>query len=119
MPSRTSRSTRATSRYEFRLLSRRGRPGGRSSARKQIEGANADQVERSVESATIEILSGKDDRLLRRILLVADFGVDVPEDVRKGLGSFAGAHVTFDLTIAKPNAPVDVQEPADAEPYPG
>lgn len=75
-------------------------------------------MERSVESATIEILSGKDDRLLRRILLVADFGVDVPEDVRKGLGSFAGAHLTFDLTIAKPNEPVDVQEPADAEPYP-
>lgn len=86
---------------------------------KQLDGANAEQVERAVDSATIEILTGKDDRLLRRLLIAADFGADVPDDVREALGSFAGAHVTLDLTIAKPNEPVQIEDPADAEPYPG
>lgn len=84
-----------------------------------LEGANADQVERAVETATIEILSGKDDRLLRRLLIDAEFGVDVPDDVRAALGSFAGAHVTFDLMIVNPNEPVEVEAPPDAQPFPG
>jgi hypothetical protein len=84
-----------------------------------LQDANAEQVERAVESATIQVLSGKDDRLLRRLLIEADFGVDVSADVREALGSFAGAHVTFELTIANPNDPIDVEEPAGAEPFPG
>ena len=56
-----------------------------------LEGANAEHVRRAVESATIEVLSGKDDRLLRRLSIETDFGVDVPDDMRKALGASQGS----------------------------
>ena len=91
---------------------------GSISGLETLDGANAKQLRSAVDSATIEILSGKDDHLLRRLFIKADFGVDVDEELRKALGSFAGAHVAFDMTIANPNEPVHVDAPADAKPFP-
>jgi hypothetical protein len=81
-----------------------------------IEGDAADQLKDAVESSNIEVWSGKDDHLLRRLLLEADLGLDVPESLRRALGDVVGAKVEFELAIAKPNQPVSVPPPTNPLP---
>lgn len=84
-----------------------------------LEGPNAEQLRRTVRAATVDVLTGKDDRLLRSLTMKVDLGVDGPEELRRLLGSLAAAHIDFELTIADPNEPVHVEAPANAVPYPG
>ena len=84
-----------------------------------LEGASAEQLERAIESARIEVFTGADDRLLRRLVIDAELRAEVPPEVEEALGTFGGARFSLDLTIADPNRPVSVQEPEDAEPFPG
>jgi hypothetical protein len=81
-----------------------------------IEGEAADQLENAVESSSIEVWSGKDDHLLRRLLLEADLGLDVPDSLRRALGDVVGAKVEFELAIADPNEPVSVPPPTNPLP---
>ena len=82
-----------------------------------LDGASADQLRRSVNSATVEVLTGKDDRLLRRLHVDVDFGA--PSDLPRELRGLVGAGVELELEIANPNEPVRVEEPEDAQPFPG
>jgi hypothetical protein len=84
-----------------------------------IEGASAEQLRRGVESATVEVYTGEDDRLLRRLVIDARLRADVPRELRDALGAFGGARLTLELGIADPNRPVSVEEPDNAQPYPG
>lgn len=81
-----------------------------------LEGEDAEQLEKAVRSSRLEVLTGKDDRLLRRLVLELDLGVEARE-LAGGLGRLSGAEVTLELTIADPNRPVEVEAPADPLPY--
>ena len=72
----------------------------------KIEGDDADRLRDSVKSSSLEVLTGKDDRLLRALKLRLDFELDAPRDLAAGLGSLSGATVAFDLRIEDPNGPV-------------
>jgi hypothetical protein len=85
----------------------------------RIEGESATQLRRSVESATIEVYTGEEDRLLRRLAIDARLRADVPREVEEALGTFGGARFTLELGIADPNRPVSVEAPENARPYPG
>ena len=61
--------------------------------------------------------TGKDDRLLRRLLMEAEIGFDVPRELRRALGDLVGATITFELEVADPNRRVTVEEPASPRPY--
>ena len=76
----------------------------------RIGGAEARRLAESVEESSFELWSGKEDRLLRRLLIEVDFGFDLPEPLREPLGDL-GARVTFELAISDPNEPVRVKEP--------
>lgn len=82
-----------------------------------IEGTHAEQLADAVRSTLLEVHTGKDDRLLRRLLLEADFGLDVPRDLRAALGDVVGARVSFRLAVVKPNTEVRVGAPDSALPY--
>jgi hypothetical protein len=82
----------------------------------RIEGDSADQLEDAVESSSIEVWSGKEDHLLRRLLLNADLGLDVPDSLRRVLGDVVGAKVDFELAVANPNQPVTVAPPTNPLP---
>lgn len=56
------------------------------------------------------------DQLLRRLLLKADLGLEVPESLRRALGQVVGAKVEFELAVASPNEPVTVKPPANPLP---
>jgi len=86
-------------------------------ALKPLEGEEAEKLEKAVRSAPFELVTGKDDRLLRRLKLTLDIGTDAPRELAGGLGNLSGAKVQFDLRIDEPNKPVEVQAPEDALPY--
>jgi hypothetical protein len=67
-------------------------------------------------SATLDLYTGKRDRLLRKLSIDADFGLSVPEALASALGATVGAEVRFDLEIAHPNSRVRVEAPRHARP---
>jgi hypothetical protein len=77
-----------------------------------FSGTSAEQVEGAVESAEIDVWTGKDDRLLRRIQIAIDFA-PAAEKVKDLLGT----SLDFTLEISNPNEPVTVEQPTDAQPY--
>ena len=76
-----------------------------------IAGQEAQRLRDAVESSSIDVWTGKRDRLLRRLLLKAQLGLDVPESLRRALGDVVGARVEFELAVSNPNQPVHVRPP--------
>jgi hypothetical protein len=76
----------------------------------------------ATKSASLDLWTGKKDRLLRKLDIAADFGLSVPDALASALGTTVGAKVSFDLGIVDPNSPVNVSSPAHALPasqFPG
>ena len=84
----------------------------------RIQGDDAERLEDAVDSSNVEVWTGKEDRLLRRLVLDLRLGSDVPEDLRSKLGSLGAPHVSLEFRIADPNGPVRVEAPAHAKPLP-
>lgn len=80
-------------------------------APRKLAGESADRVRKAVSSSTGEMLTGKEDRLLRRLLMEAKLGFDVPEDLRRALGEVVGAMITFELAVTNPNERISVEDP--------
>ncbi|MEA2843368.1 MAG: hypothetical protein QOJ69_1039 [Actinomycetota bacterium] len=76
----------------------------------RLEGDAADRVRRAVASAGAEVVTGRDDRLLRRANASVDLAVADPE-VRKALGDLAGARLALSLEVTNLNQPVEVGAP--------
>ena len=77
-----------------------------------LSGANAEEVRNAVKDATIDVYTGKDDRLLRKLDVSIHFA-PAAEKVKNLLG----ASVRFTMEISGPNEPVTVEAPANAQPY--
>jgi hypothetical protein len=84
----------------------------------RLEGRNAEQLRAATQSATIDVHTGKDDRLLRRLVIDARLGANVPAELTERLGDLGKARLTFELAIADPNGDVEVKEPEGAKPLP-
>jgi len=82
----------------------------------EITGDDADQLRRVTESATLELLTGTDDRLLRRLSVDIRLSAQVPDRVRAALGPIAAAQIRFLLAVEQPNTPVTVAAPEGALP---
>jgi hypothetical protein len=82
-----------------------GLPGGA----KRLEPADREQVEQAIEESSFELLTGDEDRLLRKLSLAVTFATDVPEDLRAAFGEDAvGARFSFDLELDDVNEPVAI-----------
>jgi hypothetical protein len=80
-----------------------------------LAGANADRVRDAARETSVQVWTGADDRLLRRLLLEAELG-DVPGPLGLVLGDVVGATITFELGVTDPNRPVSVEAPRDPRP---
>jgi hypothetical protein len=69
----------------------------------EIKGADADQLKKSVRAGTFELVTGKTDRLLRRLVVHLQLGLDVPASLSAALGSVVGATFTLDFGVDRPN----------------
>jgi hypothetical protein len=83
-----------------------------------IEGPSAQNIENAVRSAVVEVWTGTDDRLLRRLVLEVELELAGSGELREALGQLAGAQLRLELGISNPNEPVTVEAPMDAVPYP-
>jgi hypothetical protein len=81
-----------------------------------IEGDQAKQLEAAVKSSTFDLWAGKDDHLLRRLMLKANLGLAVPQSLRRALGSVVGAKIDFELAVSNPNKSVTVAPPTNPLP---
>jgi hypothetical protein len=79
----------------------------------RVEGEAAEQLRRAVDAARIEVYTGKEDRLLRRLVISMEFSPEAPDEVKNILG----VSVDFDFAIADPNKDVNVSPPANVRPY--
>lgn len=82
---------------------------GDGSVRK-LEGNAADRVRRAVAAARAEVVTGRDDRLLRRADATVDLAL-TDSRVREALGDLAGARLTMTLEVTGLNRPVEVAVP--------
>lgn len=71
----------------------------------------AERLRRAVRVASAELVTGAEDRLLRRLVLHLELATDadLPEPYRGGV-------IDVDLRVDGPNSPVEVQPPADPLP---
>jgi hypothetical protein len=76
-----------------------------------ITGDNADQLRKAVKSSSIDVWTGKRDKLLRRLELKAELGFDVPDELKRALGDVVGANIEFELAVSNPNQPVHIRAP--------
>jgi hypothetical protein len=74
------------------------------------------QLDHAVTDSSVELLTGKKDRLLRRLRL--NIGLDVPDRLRKRLGTAARLQIDFELGVARPNRRVRVHAPSRSQPLP-
>jgi hypothetical protein len=77
-----------------------------------LSGTSAEQVEAAIENATIDVWTGADDRLLRRLQVSIKFS-PAAEKVK----SLVGAALDFTLEISNPNEPVTVEQPTNVQPF--
>ena len=77
-----------------------------------LEGKSAEQVEQAVDRATIDVWTGKEDRLLRKLEITIEFS-PAAEQVK----SLVGTTVHFTLRISNPNEKVTIEEPTNVQPY--
>jgi hypothetical protein len=80
-----------------------------------IQGQDAEQLRRAVQDSKIEVWTGDEDRLLRRLHIEADFDPHLPPAF-EDLARAAGSKVTFDLELDNPNKRVDVKPPENPRP---
>lgn len=81
-----------------------------------IDADEAERLENAVDRARIELLTGAEDRLLRRLSIAIEFALDESLELTEILGPLAGATFELDLEISDPNEPVEVEAPADPLP---
>jgi hypothetical protein len=82
-----------------------------------IEDREAERLGRAVESATLEVITGKEDRLLRKLRIAIDFGASAPASLDPALADLLGVEFRLLLAIRHPNGHVDVRPPSDPLPY--
>jgi hypothetical protein len=84
----------------------------------EIEGEEAERLRAAVESASLEVVVGRDDELLRRLRIDVDLTASAPERLEPALAELLGVRFQLLLAIEDPNEPVRVEPPRDSLPAP-
>lgn len=76
-----------------------------------IEGEEAERLSDAVESSSLEVLTGKEDGLLRRLDIHVDLEAGAPERLAPALSELLGVSFELLLEIEDPNEPIEVSPP--------
>ena len=79
-----------------------------------IPQSSRDQIQKAIEKADLDIYTGKDDKVLRK--LVAKVKFNVPEDLRSQAGGLKSGEINLSLEIADINKPQSIEAPKSAKP---
>ena len=97
-----------------RILSRAPRVEGQPQARQLTEEERA-QIEEAIKDARMELWTGEEDKVLRRLNVRLEF--EVPEDRRDEAQGLSSGTLRFDLNLAEINEEQDIEAPQDARPF--
>jgi uncharacterized membrane protein YgcG len=78
----------------------------------QIDEDELAQAEEAIDEASIDVYSGKDDRILRR--LTVNLAASAPEGADPTVDGFDGE---FSITLSDVNADQNIEAPSDAQPF--
>lgn len=81
-----------------------------------LRGASEERLDRAVESSSVELLTGREDRLLRRLRLGVELDPKAATQDGVALGDAEAVRIDAEVAIDRPNRPVDVEAPRDARP---
>jgi hypothetical protein len=82
-----------------------------------FQGVGSEQLEQAVESSTIVVYAGKDDRLLRRLELDVRLGLShLEEELGEAVGGLASMHLRFEIEVSDIGREVSVEAPTDTLP---
>ena len=76
-----------------------------------IEGEEAERLSDAVESSSLEVVTGREDGLLRRLDIQVDLAASAPERLEPALSDLLGVGFELLLEIEDPNEPVQVTPP--------
>jgi hypothetical protein len=76
-----------------------------------IKGDDATRIQSLVKTSDVEIIVGKDDHRLRSLHVVADFGREVPTELRDALGPYAATHLELTVSLRELTEPLEVTAP--------
>ncbi len=80
----------------------------------QLTAAQREAVQRSVRSSSLDVWTGEDDGLLRRVAVKVDY--DVPAAQRESSGGLTQGTIDLGLTLADLNAKQTIRTPSGARP---
>lgn len=75
-----------------------------------VEDAAAERLRDALRDASIELRLGEDDRF-RALTLRLDFGDEIPEDVDRGLASYAAPELELRMSLEPLDGPLEVRRP--------
>jgi len=93
-----------------------GRRAGTSTGAKPIDEEAARKLEEAQENASVTLLTGKDDRVPRKLMLRASFPLKRTRDLGGTIGRLRGAEIRFTLSLRRPNRAVRIKAPANPQP---
>jgi hypothetical protein len=82
----------------------------------QLDQSSMQQLRNVATASHVQVISGHDDHLLRSLHADMDLVASLPVAARTALGDLGAVHIAFDVTLAKVNQGIAVQEPANALP---
>src|SRR5205085_147369 len=82
----------------------------------RIKGDLAKRLQLSTESATAEVVTGKQDHFLRHLVLDVKLRSQAPTQIRQALGHLSAVRFHFAFDLRQPNRPVHVTAPANPRP---
>jgi hypothetical protein len=77
----------------------------------KIQGDLAKRLEATTQSATAEIVTGKNDHFLRHLVADVTLASQAPAQIRQALGRLSAVRFHFELGLSRPNQPVHVTAP--------
>jgi hypothetical protein len=81
-----------------------------------VDAGSAERVKRAVQSSSLEVITSKDDRVLRRLRLDVTFAAADHESLASALGPLTGTRLHFEVELSGVNRKVEVPSPADPRP---
>ena len=94
-----------------------GRRAGTDVGGEPIGEETGEKLEDAKQDASITLHTGKEDRILRRLVLRASFPLERTRDLGGTIGRLRGAEVRFSLRLRRVGRPVRVKAPASAQPF--
>jgi hypothetical protein len=76
-----------------------------------IEGEEAERLSDAVKSSSLEVITGREDGLLRRLELQVDLEASAPKKLEPALSDLLGVGFELLLEIEDPNDPIRVAPP--------